>query len=294
VLTVRSRARVKRRCQFREFDTGVDKTLYTRGLRGIMLDQMKISVALTPQLLREPKSHAIAVVDVLRATSSLVAMFDSGLLRAIIADNLRDARNLALRNFSLLCGEAKALPIPGFDYGNSPAEFAGLSLKGKSAVLWTTNSTKAIAAASPSPAVAVAALTNRRAAAARVLDEAAKRGLDIAIVCAGLDRGTVFGLEDSVSAGAIVEAVHEADSAVVMTDSAWEAMHLWQWYRGDAMRAFRQSVHGRALLAMGFEHDLAHAAQVDVSNAVPMLTVEDGVKTLRIHDRRQKHVAGAV
>ena len=258
-----------------------------------MLDQMKISVALTPKLLREPQLHAIAVVDVLRATSSLVAMFDSGLLRAIIADNLRDARNLALRNFSLLCGEAKALPIPGFDYGNSPAQFAGLSLKGKSAVLWTTNGTKAIAAASPSPAVAVAALTNRRAAAARVLDEAAKRGLDIAIVCAGLERGTAFGLEDSVTAGAIVEAVHGADSAVVMTDSAWEAMHLWHWYRGDAMRAFRQSVHGRTLLAMGFEHDLAHAARLDVSDAVPMLTVEDGAKTLRVHDRRQKRAASA-
>ena len=253
-----------------------------------MLDQMRISVALTPKLLCEPQSHVIAVVDVLRATSSLVAMFDSGLLRAIIADNLRDARNLALRNFSLLCGEAKALPIAGFDYGNSPAQFAGLSLKGKSAVLWTTNGTKAIAAASPSPAVAVAELTNRRAAAARLLDEATARRLDIAVVCAGLDRGTAFSLEDSVSAGAIVESVHEADGAVAMTDSAWEAMLLWQWYSGDAMRAFRQSVHGRALLAMGFEADLTHSAQVDVSDAVPMLTVEDGVKTLRVHDRRQQ------
>lgn len=268
------------------------ETLYTRGQRGIMLDQMKISVALTPKLLCEPQSHVIAVVDVLRATSSLVAMFDSGLLRAIIADNLRDARNLALRNFSLLCGEAKALPIAGFDYGNSPAQFAGLSLKGKSAVLWTTNGTKAIAAASPSPAVAVAALTNRRAAAARLLDEATARRLDIAVVCAGLDRGTAFSLEDSVSAGAIVEAVHEADGSVAMADSAWEAMLLWQWYSGDAMRAFRQSVHGRALLAMGFEADLTHSAQIDVSDAVPMLTVEDGVKTLRVHDRRKKRRAG--
>ena len=91
----------------------------------------------------------MAVVDVLRATTSLVTMFDRGLARAIIPDTLRDARALALSHFSLLCGESKALPLAGFDYGNSPAEFATLSLKDKSAVLWTTNGTKAIAAAEP-------------------------------------------------------------------------------------------------------------------------------------------------
>jgi 2-phosphosulfolactate phosphatase len=254
---------------------------------------MKVSVALTPRLLREPRSHVVAVVDVLRATSSLVAMFDNGLLRAMIADNLRDARNLALRNFSLLCGEAKALPLPGFDYGNSPSEFAGLSLKGKSAVLWTTNGTRALAAASPAPAVAVAALANRTGAAKRLIEEASALGTDIAVVCAGLERGAAFSLEDSVSAGAIVEAVRKADPAVVMTDSAWAALHLWQWYRGDAMRAFRHSVHGRALLAMGFDHDLAYAARVDTTNTVPMMYVENGVKTLRLRPHRERKAAGA-
>jgi len=244
--------------------------------------RMKISVALTPRLLREPRSHVIGVVDVLRATTSLVAMFDSGLLRAIVADTLRDARTLALRNFSLLCGEAKALPIAGFDYGNSPAEFAGTPLAGKSAVLWTTNGTRALGAAASAPLVAVAALTNRRAAARRMLDEAARRNLDVAVVCAGLERGAAFSLEDSISAGAIVEAVREADPAVAMTDSAWGALHLWEFYGGDAMKAFRHSVHGRALGAMGFDADLAHAAQVDVSDTVPVMTVEDGVKTLRV------------
>jgi len=252
---------------------------------------MKISVALTPRLLRDPRSHAIAVVDVLRATSSLVAMFENGLLRALVADTLRDARDLALRNFSLLCGEAKALPLAGFDYGNSPAEFAGLSFKGKSAVLWTTNGTKAIGSTVASPAVAIAALTNRRAAATRLIEEATKRGIDIDVVCAGLERGSAFSLEDSVSAGAVVEAVHDADSGITLTDSAWAAMHLWKWYRGDAMRAFRHSVHGRALAATGFDRDLAYAARVDTSDIVPMLYVEDGVKTLRLRPHRERRAA---
>jgi 2-phosphosulfolactate phosphatase len=254
---------------------------------------MKVSVALTPRLLREPQAHAVAVVDVLRATSSLVAMFDNGLLRALIADNLRQARDLALRNFSLLCGEAKAVPLPGFDYGNSPAEFAGLSFKGRSAVLWTTNGTRALGVASPSPAVVVAALANRRAAAARLIDEAARRGIDLAVMCAGLERGAAFSLEDSVAAGAVVEAVHDADRGVAMTDGAWAALHLWKWYRGDAMRAFRHSAHGRALMRMGFDRDLAYAARVDTTGTVPMLYIENGVKTLRLRPHRERRAASA-
>jgi 2-phosphosulfolactate phosphatase len=242
---------------------------------------MKVSVALVPRLMRDPASQAVAVVDVLRASSSLVTMFERGLIRAIIPDTLRDARALALKNFSLLCGEAKALPLAGFDYGNSPAEFAQLPLRGKSAVLWTTNGTKAIGAVAGAPVVIVAAFTNRRAAALRLVAEAVRRKLDIGIVCAGLDRGQLFSLEDNVAAGGIVEAVRQIAPDAQMADSAVAAEHLWRWYRGDAMRSFRHASHGRALARMGFDLDLEYAARTDIAGAVPVLTIEDGVKTLR-------------
>lgn len=238
--------------------------------------------------MREPRQHAVAVVDVLRATSSLVTMFERGLIRALISDSLRDARQLALRNFSLLCGEAKMLPLPGFDYGNSPAAFDALSLKGKSAVLWTTNGTKALGAAAESPAVIAAALLNRRAAARRLLEEARARGLDALVLCAGLEKGAAFSLEDTVTAGGIVEAAREIDPELELADDAWGAFHLWRWYRGDAMRAFRHAAHGRALQAAGFADDLRYAAQVDVFETVPVLYDEDGVKTMRATPRRAK------
>ncbi|MBF6600590.1 MAG: 2-phosphosulfolactate phosphatase [Dehalococcoidia bacterium] len=245
---------------------------------------MRIAVALTPGLMREPAEHAVAVVDVLRASTSLVAMFDQGLLRAIVAGTLRDARSLAVQNFSLLCGEVEARPPRGFDHGNSPAEFASLSLKGRSAVLFTTNGTRALRSARAAPLVVAAALVNRRAASCRLLAEAARRKLDIAVVCAGSDGGQAFSLEDSIAAGAIVEAVHEADETVMLGDSAWAVYHLWRWYRGDAMRAFRESAHGRALLALGFGQDLRFAARLDASPCVPVLE-RDG-QTLRARRAR--------
>jgi 2-phosphosulfolactate phosphatase len=242
---------------------------------------MKITVALTPKLLREPRMHVIGVVDVLRATTSAITMLENGLLRAIISDNIQQARELALNNFSLLCGEVKAQPPAGFDYGNSPAEFAALSFKGKSAVLFTTNGTRALSATAGAPFVAAAALVNRRAAARRLVAEAAKRGVDIAVLCAGVERGTAFSLEDTAAAGAIVEAATEEDAALAMTDSSWAALHLWRWYRGDPMRAFRQSKHGRALHDLGFDGDLAYAAQMDIYESVPVLYGDDGVSVLR-------------
>lgn len=245
-------------------------------------DHMHITVALTPSLLRRPETHAVAVVDVLRASSSLVTMFDRGLQRALIAPTLRDARALLKQHYALLCGEKEAVPLPGFDYGNSPADFAKAPLRGKSAVLWTTNGTRAIAAAADAPFVAVAALVNRRAAGDRLVAAAVRHHCDAAIVCAGVERGTAFCLEDTLAAGAIVEAAMDAESELRLTDEAWAALHLWRWYRGDAMCAFRESAHGRGLLAKGFGRDLRHAARVDVTSTVPLLFDEDGTRTLRL------------
>ena len=82
--------------------------LSTRRARSRTLGSMQIVVALTPKLMRNPKRHAVAVVDVLRATTSIVALHENGLLRAIISENIQQARKLALSNFSLLCGEVKS------------------------------------------------------------------------------------------------------------------------------------------------------------------------------------------
>lgn len=239
-------------------------------------------------MLRAPRDHAVAVVDVLRATTSIITMLEGGLLRAIVSDNMQQARKLALANFSLLCGEVRSRPPAGFDYGNSPAEFAGLSFKGKSAVVFTTNGTRALSAASDAPVVLAAALTNRRAAARRLIDEAASRGLDAAVVCAGVERGSAFSLEDTAAAGAIVEAAREHTAAIALTDEAWAALHLWHWYRGDALRMFGQSSHGRVLRELGFEGDLRYASQLDIFESVPVLYHDGDAKVLRIRAPKEK------
>src|SRR5438552_5095679 len=148
------------------FDSiSLDAALSTASHNQRSLEDVKISVALTPNLLREPQSHAVAVVDVLRASTTLVTMFERGLLRAIVTNTIRDARQQALRNFSLLCGEVRSLQPAGFDHGNSPSQISDADFSGKSAVVFTTNGTRAIAAARDAPVLAIGSLRNRRACA---------------------------------------------------------------------------------------------------------------------------------
>lgn len=254
----------------------------TRRTRSAYARRMRIHVAFVPALLREPAAHAVAVVDVLRASTSLATMFERGLSRAIVESNLRNARKRALEHYALLCGEVNALPAAGFDFGNSPTEFAGLSLEGKTAVLMTTNGTRAIAACAEAPIVCIAAFVNRRAAARFVVAEATRAQTDVAIACAGHERGKAFSLEDTTAAGALVEAAIEERPSLEMSDAAWAALHLWRWYTRDPMRAFREAAHARALLRLGFEEDLHFAAQLDVFGSVPVLYEDAGVRSLRL------------
>jgi len=75
---------------------------------------------------------------------------------------------------------------------------------------------------------------------------------------------------------------------IVAVDAIEPPREAWPGPLANAMRAFRHSAHGRALLAAGFEGDLRYASQVDVFDTVPVLYDEDGVKTMRTKPREKK------
>ena len=56
---------------------------------------MKLDVAFLPSLLREPKRHVCVVVDVLRASSSLVTLLERGVEEVVLAASIGEARRLA-------------------------------------------------------------------------------------------------------------------------------------------------------------------------------------------------------
>jgi len=83
------------------------------------------------------------VVDVLRASSTIVQALESGYRRVLCCAEVGQAQ--ALREEiadAVLAGERQALRVEGFDFGNSPRDF--LEPKAETLILTTTNGTRAI------------------------------------------------------------------------------------------------------------------------------------------------------
>jgi 2-phosphosulfolactate phosphatase len=233
--------------------------------------QIRLDVALTPSLLAPSRRQVCVVIDVLRATSALATMFAHGLREAIVAESIVDARRLAkVYPGSLLCGEERGLPPTGFDYGNSPAEFARMDLRGQRALIVTTNGTAALVAAASARVTLIGSLLNANASVAVAMREARTPSLNIVLVCSGEGAGSRPSLEDAFCAGAMVErAVRTRGAAVELSAGARIALHLYRSYRGSPRYALRESPHAAYLRTIGLGRDVPFCARRDAFAVVP-------------------------
>lgn len=223
------------------------------------------------------------VVDVLRASSTIVTLLEQGVEAVIPAASVEEARALHERlPDHVLCGERGGLPPPGFDYGNSPVEFASLPLEGRAVILATSNGTRLLDRLAASPAVLVGALLNREAVAQAALRLAPERGCGVTVVAASAPDGVPIALEDALGAGAIAEAALRLDPSLDPSDAALFARDAFLSRAGDLAAALASSRHGRELIDAGLGEDVSYCSRLDVSRVVPRLERgEDGVLALR-------------
>jgi 2-phosphosulfolactate phosphatase len=255
---------------------------------------VRLEAVFLPRDVPAPAGRVCVVLDILRASSTLVTLLERGAAPLCVAGTVEAARALAasLPGGALLCGEVGGLPPPGFDHGNSPTEMAGLTLAGRPVVLATSNGTRALAALAVAPAVLVGCFRNAGAVVARGLALAHALGAALTLVCSGDANGSQFSLEDALAAGYLVGCVLAANGAATteLDDGARAAWRLWQWYAASATpaeaaaRGFAEAVHGQDLARLGFTADLDYCAHVDASRAVPRLALERDVLVLRADD----------
>jgi 2-phosphosulfolactate phosphatase len=220
---------------------------------------VRLHVAFTPRdAARVPTG---IVVDVLRASSTIVQALDSGYRRVLCCAEIEEARGVRDEvGDAVLAGERAAELISGFDLGNSPRDF--LEPRAETLVLTTTNGTRAIVtAAADCDTVLVGSLLNLEAVAATARAE----GKDVEIVCAGVEGA--FALDDAYCAGRIVELLDGE-----RTDAAEAAVRIARSFP-DAEEAFRTSVnpHEREI-----EEDLVWCTRENVSEVVPRLEAMRG------------------
>ncbi len=233
---------------------------------------MRLDVFMTPAeaIPAEVAGRTVVVIDVLRASSSIVEAMASGARTIFPVTSIEEAIRLANtlgRDEVLLCGERRRLTIEGFDLGNSPGEFTPERVAGKTLVMTTTNGTASMAAAAGAARVIVGALLNLDA----VVEELVRTGAHPVFLCSA--REGRFGLDDAVTAGRMIGALVEAlpDVEWTMNDGARAALALGRACDGDAAALFAQTAAGRQLADVGLEADLAFCAQVNLRDVVPVL-----------------------
>src|SRR5436305_14591547 len=111
-----------------------------------MADDRDVQVHLLPALVPPGRlaGGVAVVIDVLRATTTIVHALAAGCIAVRPCAEIAEARELADRlpaGKVLLAGERGGKPIEGFDLGNSPREFTSSRCKGTTLVLTTTNGT---------------------------------------------------------------------------------------------------------------------------------------------------------
>jgi 2-phosphosulfolactate phosphatase len=217
-------------------------------------------------------NRVVAVIDVLRATTTIAVALANGARAVLPFESSEEAITRAKsleRADTRLAGERRMLPIPGFDFGNSPREFTPEAVEGKTILLTTTNGTVALSAVQGARDIVVAAYVNFSAILA-MLRAAARSGTDLAIICSGRERR--FSLEDAACAGRYVRHIARRVPEVELSDAARACSMIDRRYGDDLARLFTDSEHGKALVAAGFADDLSLCASLDAYPVVPVLS----------------------
>jgi 2-phosphosulfolactate phosphatase len=221
---------------------------------------VKVRVGFTPA---EQVSASVGIViDVLRATSTICQALAAGYERAVCVGEVEDARALAGPGVAL-AGERRNVRIDGFDFGNSPREFAAGGHEAATLVLTTTNGTRALlAAAARCETVLAGSLLNLGA-----VTEAARGATDVAILCAGVEGG--FAIDDAYVAGRIAAAL-----AGEPDDAAIAAIRLAAAFP-DAEAGIGGGVSADNIRRAGLDADVPWCAREDALEIVPRLVGRD-------------------
>jgi 2-phosphosulfolactate phosphatase len=262
----------------------------------LLEDEMRpllIDVALVPAFVESDphRRHNViyVVVDVIRATTTLTVAFDRGCRRVLLAPDIETALERASREPGrfLLGGERVGVAPPGFDLGNSPAEYARADLAGRELLFATTNGTRALRACIGGYAIFAGSYRN-----AEVVVQASIRSAQsadqarIVVVCAGREHQPAY--DDTLCAGyltrTIAERMEKLDYRVEMESGARIAAESSDAAIASATplrQRLAESGAGQAVTRIGLGKDLDWCAAIDASRVAPRITgVEDGLLIL--------------
>ena len=229
-----------------------------------------IEVSYTPENFEvyDTKDSIVVVNDIFRATSAMCTAFEHGAKSMIPVDTIEKARALQAKGF-LAGAERNAVKVDGFDFGNSPYDYMGGDIKGKTLVLTTTNGTRAIEMAKGvSDKIVIGSFLNISALSKWLV----KQKKNVLILCSGW-KGRI-NIEDSLFAGALTKELIQ-DGAYSLEheveDSALIAMYLFEGAQKDPEKLLKISSHRRRLANLNLKRDIKYCLSINKTTKIPIL-----------------------
>jgi len=229
-----------------------------------------IEVSYTPENFEVYNSEDSIVVvnDIFRATSAMCTAFENGAKSMIPVDTIEKARELQAKGY-LAGAERNAEKVEGFDFGNSPYDYMGDNIKGKTLVLTTTNGTRAIEMAKGvSDMIVIGSFLNLSALSKWLV----KQNKNVLILCSGW-KGRI-NLEDSIYAGALTQELIKDGTYSLehdVEDSALIALHLYEMAQKDTEKLLKISSHRRRLVNMNLKKDIRYCLTLNQTKKIPIL-----------------------
>ncbi|MBT4723935.1 MAG: 2-phosphosulfolactate phosphatase [Planctomycetaceae bacterium] len=232
---------------------------------------MQTNVFLLPDLINPDVvgGSCCVIIDVLRATTTIVTAFANGARSIIPCLSIEHAIEIANQQQVLLGGERDCVKPEAFDLGNSPAAYSRDVVKDIDIAFTTTNGTKAMLACTRADKLLLAAFSNLTAITSMTAQES-----NLNIICSGTN-GEIT-LEDVLLAGAIVHSRTEQSFADV-NDQATLALNAWEEILASDIPAtslldkMKESRGGRNLLQLDKVADIQFAANIDTTSIIPTL-----------------------
>ncbi len=232
---------------------------------------MKINVLLTHLIYDELyfSGKTIVVIDVLRATSTIVNALKNGAREIIPVASVEFAVKISGGLFgghTLIGGERNTKKIDGFALGNSPLEYKPETVNGKSIILFTTNGSKAITKAKFSENLFVCSFLNVNTIANYLVS----LNKDFEILCAGM--ANAMSMEDTICGGRLISEIEKIHDDVNLSDSAKASLALDKSFGNDVENMLKNTEHGKILLDNGFSEDIKFCGTTNICDIIPYLT----------------------
>lgn len=203
----------------------------------------------------------VVVIDILRATTTMVLAFENGAIEIVPVGIPEEALYYKDKDF-LVAAERGGETVEGFSLGNSPQDYTKKMVKGRRIAITTTNGTNALRLAAYAKKVVVGSFLNLQAVADYLIAE--KR--DVLLFCAGWkDR---CNLEDTVYAGALAELLQK--EFTLEDDSTQMALDLWKSAKKDLKSYMAKASHSQRFKTLHIEGDLDMCLKMDTTSLVPL------------------------